>query len=165
MSHRQSPTCPENKVCRRCKQLKPLTQFQPINSLRYAEIRHISDCDECRNRHDKVKRDAKSQTVGLTGILTVIQERNLWKRYRLTAKQFLDLWNGQSGRCAICKRELDNPYIDHCHATGRVRGILCTKCNCGLGQFNDSAELVLEAANYVSDFNIIDYFGLKETHA
>ncbi len=56
----------------------------------------------------------------------------------------------QNGLCKICNRPFDGVfYIDHCHSTGFVRGLLCRTCNCGLGLFGDSVELLHSAADYV----------------
>jgi hypothetical protein len=56
----------------------------------------------------------------------------------------------QGGRCAICGEQvLDDPCLDHCHATGKVRGVLCRKCNIGLGYFEDSPKLLALATAYL----------------
>lgn len=54
----------------------------------------------------------------------------------------------QSGRCAICNRKA-KLVIDHCHATGFVRGLLCSRCNTGLGQFCDNTHLMEVAVEYL----------------
>lgn len=55
----------------------------------------------------------------------------------------------QRGRCAICRRD-DRPLcVDHCHAKGHLRGLICRNCNAGLGFFSDSRELLLRAADYL----------------
>lgn len=62
------------------------------------------------------------------------------------------LYAEQSGCCAICRRpeeEVGTLCLDHCHATGTIRGLLCSKCNRGLGFFGDDAKRMLEAANYI----------------
>jgi hypothetical protein len=51
----------------------------------------------------------------------------------------------QQHSCAICAAPLTKPNADHCHFTGRPRGVLCWRCNTGIGHFNDSI-LLLEAA-------------------
>ncbi len=65
-----------------------------------------------------------------------------------------DLFEKQKGACAICRAELSpsnphNRHLDHCHITGAVRGWLCRKCNTGLGNFNDNAQLLKAAASYL----------------
>lgn len=58
----------------------------------------------------------------------------MWRRYKLTAQEFAEMWERQCGTCAICGTELHQDgrlgyAIDHDHANGRVRGILCHGCN------------------------------------
>ena len=57
---------------------------------------------------------------------------------------------GQGGVCAICKRKFDKtPCVDHCHSTGKVRGLLCRKCNIGLGFCRDDSNLMRAATAYL----------------
>ena len=53
------------------------------------------------------------------------------------------------GLCDICRDPIDVIHLDHCHATGKVRGLLCRYCNHGLGQFKDSISRLLNAAEYL----------------
>jgi hypothetical protein len=56
----------------------------------------------------------------------------------------------QHGACAICKQKPDERLcVDHCHATDEVRGLLCRKCNAGLGFYDDDSNRLREAADYV----------------
>lgn len=58
----------------------------------------------------------------------------------------------QGGVCAVCLQPSRNGkalHIDHCHITGRVRGLLCNRCNLGIGMLGDTAESVLKAAVYL----------------
>lgn len=79
-------------------------------------------------------------------------KRDPWvlKRFGLTPEAYAELAEKHGGRCAICggtqKREL---AIDHCHKTGKVRALLCGKCNIGLGHFKDDPELLRKAAAYL----------------
>jgi hypothetical protein len=63
------------------------------------------------------------------------------------------LFDSQQGQCAICTKDLDleaaETHLDHCHKTGRLRGVLCQHCNQGLGQFGDDANLLRKAAEYL----------------
>jgi hypothetical protein len=77
------------------------------------------------------------------------------RRYGITIEQFDQMVADQDGRCAIC-REGFKPakkklavHVDHCHKTQFVRGILCARCNLGLGLFKDSAEFLQKAIDYL----------------
>lgn len=70
--------------------------------------------------------------------------------YGITPEQFEQMAADQEHRCAICdEAEL---HVDHDHETGEVRGLLCGKCNKGLGMFNDRPELLRGAAHYLERY-------------
>lgn len=77
--------------------------------------------------------------------------------YGITLENFFQLYNDQKYKCKICDSALDTNIskkflnIDHCHITGKIRGILCSNCNVGIGCFNDNVELLYKAANYLND--------------
>ncbi|MFB9187251.1 endonuclease VII domain-containing protein [Dactylosporangium sucinum] len=56
----------------------------------------------------------------------------------------------QGGRCLICREPMTLPAVDHDHATGAVRGILCRPCNSGLGFFKDNPEILSRAIEYLT---------------
>lgn len=60
----------------------------------------------------------------------------------------------QDGKCAICLKDLADKQmnLDHCHETGTLRGVLCNRCNTGLGCFEDSIEVLRQAAAYLEKF-------------
>lgn len=78
------------------------------------------------------------------------------KTYGLTEIQYQAMLAAQDGKCAICgsahglASKMYPLYVDHCHATGRVRGLLCQRCNAGLGMFQDRKDLIDKAALYLS---------------
>lgn len=72
-------------------------------------------------------------------------------KYGVTQEQFDIMLEMQKGKCAICPQPAI--AVDHCHVTGRVRGLLCRKCNSGLGFFNDSPDLVEAALRYLRGRN------------
>lgn len=74
----------------------------------------------------------------------------LEKRYGITLGDKEFMRERQGNRCAICKKPFERePHVDHCHSTGRVRGLLCYPCNAGLGYFKDSLELFSSAMSYL----------------
>lgn len=80
--------------------------------------------------------------------------RNRFKSYSIVDADYLTLLERQEHRCGICRRPLaalapGEIHIDHCHKTGRVRGILCKRCNTGLYLFEDEA-LRNNAITYVT---------------
>ena len=76
--------------------------------------------------------------------------------YDLSAKQFSAMITAQNGQCAICKCVPSNKpksgglHVDHCHSTGKVRGLLCYYCNTGLGQFKDDPDRLRRAIEYLN---------------
>lgn len=73
-------------------------------------------------------------------------------RYGITKEIFKQMLNNQNNKCAICEISVNerSSHIDHCHSTGKVRGILCEKCNKGLGQFNDNVNYLNNAIKYLN---------------
>ena len=76
------------------------------------------------------------------------------KIYGLKDREYKSMLEKQKGRCAICRT--DKPggagkklHVDHNHRIGQVRGLLCQKCNNGLGLFNDDPEILERAINYL----------------
>lgn len=84
---------------------------------------------------------------------------SLKANYGLTLEEYDTMYAGQNRACSICARPLiaypnrsqhnERACVDHCHTTGRVRGILCNECNTGLGNFKDSPMLMRRAIEYL----------------
>lgn len=77
----------------------------------------------------------------------------LLKKYNLSKEEYNKLFYKQKGCCAICKKhqsEIKRKLaVDHCHETGRVRGLLCFTCNVGLGHFKDNENILQLAIAYL----------------
>lgn len=105
----------------------------------------------------------KRKRAGRTG-----EERLAEKDYQLkynfgiSLVQYKDMLEKQNYSCAICGKrnglDLHRPgaakelSVDHCHRTGQVRGLLCSDCNRGIGQLQDSPEIVRRAAEYLEQY-------------
>jgi hypothetical protein len=85
---------------------------------------------------------------------TEAQERLIVKKYGITEDQYQAILALQNGVCAICNRHqrICRLSIDHCHKTGKVRGLLCRRCNRNIGRFFDSPQVLHRAAEYLETF-------------
>lgn len=85
---------------------------------------------------------------------TKAREYHLKATYNLTVEQYNEMLKEQNHKCCICGLdEVDNKVklaVDHCHKTGKVRGLLCKFCNVGLGNFKDNINSLSKAISYLS---------------
>lgn len=73
-------------------------------------------------------------------------------KYGITLKEYNNLVDKQGGHCPLCGNVLaDNYAVDHCHDTGRVRGVLCRGCNTGVGLLRHDVKVLRNAIKYLSD--------------
>jgi hypothetical protein len=96
-------------------------------------------CKPCHNVRGKASKDK------IGGSRTY----HLKRRYGITAEEADEMLADQGGLCAIC-RTAPAAHVDHDHATGAVRALLCFGCNGGLGQFRDNPVFLHAAAYYVA---------------
>lgn len=109
---------------------------------------------EYKDRYERVNKD-KIKEMRKTRL-------NEWDstfaRFKISADDFKKLHDAQQGKCAICCREgagrktSKRMSVDHCHETGVVRGLLCNRCNLGLGHFQDNVEALTAAVEYLQRF-------------
>ena len=83
-----------------------------------------------------------------------MRKHDLKRHYNLTPDQFKEMFIAQGYRCAACgsidpRRKTGDWCIDHCHTTGKVRGILCTACNTALGMLKDDPKRIQALADYL----------------
>lgn len=139
----------------KCKQRTRNARIQAgINA---AKIGKICAAETCDNDISHMRGDAKWCSDACA-----MRERSpeLRRKYRLSSmygmaiEDYDHMIKTQGDKCAICKRSDPNSkynqwHIDHCHETGVIRGILCSTCNVGLGNFYDNPDLLLAAAQYL----------------
>ena len=127
------------RVCSNCGVFKLADEFQKERDVRAkGGVAMRSQCRPCRE-HIKWK-------------------AFIVRTYGITAEEYYDMLEAQDNKCAICESsEVNNEritsnklFIDHCHETGKVRGLLCSKCNHALGLLNDDVNLLQKAINYLN---------------
>jgi hypothetical protein len=83
------------------------------------------------------------------------EDNKMRKQYGISKKQFTELLEFQGGGCAICAKPIEKlrrrMNIDHDHKTGKVRGILCSGCNTGLGHLGDTVDGLKKALYYLEN--------------
>lgn len=116
-----------------------------------------------KNNLEKVKKYRRSKHYkNLCKIQNVKRRRyakDFWlkRQFGITIEEYEERFSKQNGKCAICiKSETQNGRwgiislsVDHCHNSKKVRGLLCHKCNSGLGYFQDNPERMEAAAMYI----------------
>jgi hypothetical protein len=129
---RKSSLLPElnKKRCSgKCKQILPLSAFYKNIS---TVTRRSYECKACIK-----ERLGRKRFPAIT-------------KYNLSYTQYRQMCEGQEFKCLICQEKPKRLCIDHDHATNKVRGLLCAKCNSGIGLLGDSASNILRAAKYLN---------------
>ena len=124
-----------HKWCPDCGQVLPFSAYGLNAASTTGRTSYCKPCHNARGRRAK-------ELVG--GERTY----HLRRRYGITAEEADVLLDAQGGLCAICKAA-PAKHVDHDHATGAVRALLCFNCNGGLGQFKDDPDVLRAAAEYV----------------
>lgn len=72
-------------------------------------------------------------------------------KYNLSLSEYLELYILQNGLCKICLKPCDIKAfsVDHCHHSNKIRGLLCSSCNLGIGMFKDNVETLKSAIKYL----------------
>lgn len=156
------------KKCTKCGEVKDESKFPwrgVKHEKRYAQCRicraiiqarwwqeHRHECRDERRRY--IKQYKKQNPIKYRRIT---QNANLKKDFGITIKQYEAMLFTQNDVCAICGRRETATFkgkvkqlaVDHNHATDKNRALLCTKCNTGLGGFEDDPERLEKAAAYL----------------
>lgn len=135
------------KQCTVCEESKPLGQFHK-NKLAFDGVH--SACKKCRN---ETRRNSLTAKLYSEGYKEKQKENDLKRRFNIDFQRYETMLIAQDFKCGICRthqKDLDKSLaVDHCHKTGAIRGLLCSKCNLSLGGFQDSVELLEEAIQYL----------------
>ncbi|MFJ8023865.1 endonuclease VII domain-containing protein [Streptomyces sp. NPDC096311] len=114
-----------HKLCRTCGEVKPHSEWHRNSSASDGLSTQCKACRAIRGREDHLKR-----------------------QYGLTEAERDEMVASQMGLCVICLKA-PAVHVDHCHETGRVRGVLCFNCNSAIGKLGDDPDAVRRAAAYL----------------
>jgi hypothetical protein len=138
----------KTKRCNRCKKRKPVAQY---NKDRTRKDGLDNCCKPCAADYLR----AYKERIGLAGR----QDMKLRERYGISIQEYNQKLEDQNHRCAICARTLEEIHststrrfalaVDHDHTTDKVRGLLCSACNKGIGLLQDDVDVLLKAHTYL----------------
>lgn len=148
------------KKCNKCKIDKSFIEFHKKKD-RKDGIR--SECKKCISKHQKIhysKPDIKKSRIERQRTPEYrLQQRkhHLKKNYGISIYDYDKMLDLQGNKCAVCKIKTPNGqsdkyfHIDHCHKTEKVRGLLCSTCNMGLGLFKENIEVLNNLIQYIKN--------------
>lgn len=129
------------KICTLCKKEKDISFFPKA----WKSNSYMSECKNCRNkRTDKYRANQDKEYKVKRN-----RRKRLREKYDMSPDDYNKMYILQEGKCKICKDPYDKLYIDHCHTTGLIRGLLCGGCNTGLGMFKDNSNYLSSAIEYL----------------
>lgn len=150
------------KMCKTCnKKLLANREYFFVNNRLKDGL--FSDCKKCAKKRLKTYRDNISNKVKCN----IRKYRNNYynstngkhnrnyhfkKNYGITLEEYNNILSKQNGKCAICelKQKKRNLSVDHCHITNKIRGLLCTNCNRGIGMLKEDISLLRKAIKYLN---------------
>lgn len=143
----------ETKVCRICKQEKPIERF----SFRNDNQKYRTECKDCLNVLRKQQPAfGRWHKLNKERVKKYMADLSLKRYWGMTREEFDSRLEAQGGKCKICGTckwmgKGNRPHVDHCHKTGKIRGLLCNLCNVGLGAFKDSTDSLEKAIQYLKE--------------
>jgi hypothetical protein len=141
------------KTCTKCKAEKPATEFWPDRRRASGLMSRCKVCKTDDARHYRASRPGYHKDVYARS-REATRERHLVRKYGVTLADYDAMLKTQGGKCAICLSPESAQYkgvfhVDHCHATGAVRGLLCRGCNHMLGSVGDDPAVLRRAIAYL----------------
>jgi hypothetical protein len=158
------------RVCFSCKTSKPLVDFARDRARdKDGTEGRTRNCKECRRvsfkdwasknkdriaSHNKANKELRKAYYADPDRKRKYRGDWLLRTYGISHEKYDEMLAAQGGVCAICsqpERSARNRHlaVDHCHKTGKVRGLLCTNCNRALGLFSESPAVLSFAINYI----------------
>jgi len=105
-----------------------------------------------KTKEERLKYCKEYYNANAERVIKRTTKRTLKWRYNLTPEQLITMHKDQGNLCKICKsppKEGRNLDVDHCHTTGKIRGLLCNNCNRGIGHLQDNITILQSAITYL----------------
>lgn len=144
------------KYCPKCEESKPpKTHFYKD---KYSKDGFSVYCRECIRVRNKQKHDEDPAYFKTASARWRARRpksyikyrlRNRAKKFGMTVEDLVALTQEADGHCMLCEQPSKRLAVDHCHETGRVRGLLCMNCNTGLGRLGDNIAGLKRAIKYL----------------
>jgi len=140
------------KVCNICKETKDLSLFYRD---KYSTDGFKQRCKICSNKsflnwvNKNKEKDRERKSLWRESNKERIKALNLQYNYGISLEDYNELLIRQNNKCALCPATT-KLVVDHCHKTGKIRGLLCGKCNKGLGMLGDTIETITKVLKYLS---------------
>ena len=133
-----------HKSCPICGELKERSEFYKWKSRQDGLTAYCKPCFTERNAKWSKDNPEKAKSAAIATSRKI--------RFNISREDYQQMLVDQDNLCAICKKEVAwEAAVDHCHTTGKIRGLLCRNCNLGLGGFKDNIETVRKAIEYVKN--------------
>lgn len=141
----------KTKICNTCKVEKSIDDFP--NGVNYAEGKR-PNCLDCRREYERASYHKHKHKKPY--VYEEDKDVKLKRAYGISYQEYLHMLEAQQNACAICGIEKENVSrafaVDHCHDTGKVRGLLCNNCNTGIGNLRDDIGLLERAIVYLKSY-------------
>lgn len=154
------------KICSKCKIEKPVSEFHKDKN---SSDGYTYACKDCRNAKYKeyyyanpekikekvrINREYRKEYYDDPERKLKYRKRFIERKFNISYEVYDQLMHEQNGVCAICGNEETSSNakylaVDHDHNTGKIRGLLCSKCNRAIGLLQDNPDIVNEALNYL----------------
>jgi hypothetical protein len=130
------------KICNKCHIEKDVTEFHK-NKVNEDGFQHR--CKSCKKKYDVEWRKHRDKTIE--------RNSNYKRKYGITIEDYNKMFEEQHGCCVICGRHQTEMKeilaVEHSHETGKVRGLVCNRCNIIIGFFEDYPQLIITIKNYI----------------
>jgi hypothetical protein len=137
------------KTCNTCKEVYDLSNFHKNRAMPDGLHSQCKACGNAARKAHKEKYPEKAKRWNKENPHYSLSQAGV----NVTAEDFHKLLSEQNGKCAVCgyapKENEKRLCIDHDHNTNEVRGLLCSRCNRGIGMFGDNANFLKSAASYL----------------